>query len=140
MSPLVRPMTSAKRPKAATPKLNILMAGSECAAPWFRPHRLDHPPRRQEDRSRSVPPSFRLLGEWSCAEARGPRTLTAKLGSQRASIIAARGGPNLRGSGRNTMKWSVKSVRSGALAGVIGLAFIATDIGPARALDYPIRP
>jgi hypothetical protein len=44
MSPLVRPMTSAKRPKAATPKLNIFMAGSAGLQIEFRPHRLDHPP------------------------------------------------------------------------------------------------
>ena len=39
------------------------------------------------------------------------------------------------------MKWSVKSVRSGVLPGMIGLALIAAaGIGPARALDYPTRP
>jgi tripartite-type tricarboxylate transporter receptor subunit TctC len=39
------------------------------------------------------------------------------------------------------MKGSVKSMRSGARAGMISLAFIAVaDIGPARALDYPTRP
>ena len=39
------------------------------------------------------------------------------------------------------MKWSVKSVRSGVLPGMISLALIAAaGIGPARALDYPTRP
>ena len=39
------------------------------------------------------------------------------------------------------MKWSVKSVRSGVLPGMICLALIAAaGIGPARALDYPTRP
>jgi tripartite-type tricarboxylate transporter receptor subunit TctC len=39
------------------------------------------------------------------------------------------------------MKWSVKSMRSGGLACPIGLALIAAaGIGPARALDYPVRP
>jgi tripartite-type tricarboxylate transporter receptor subunit TctC len=36
---------------------------------------------------------------------------------------------------------SVRSMRSGALAGMIGLAPIAVvGIGPALALDYPTRP
>ena len=37
------------------------------------------------------------------------------------------------------MGWSVKSVRTGVLAGLSGLAVLA-GIGPARALDYPTRP
>src|SRR5216683_5974249 len=39
------------------------------------------------------------------------------------------------------MKWSVKSMRSSGLAGLIGPALIvAAGIVPARALDYPTRP
>jgi tripartite-type tricarboxylate transporter receptor subunit TctC len=39
------------------------------------------------------------------------------------------------------MKWSVKSMQSGGLARLIGLALIAAaGAGPARALDYPTRP
>jgi tripartite-type tricarboxylate transporter receptor subunit TctC len=39
------------------------------------------------------------------------------------------------------MKWPVKSIRSGGLACLVGLASIAVaGLGPARALDYPTRP
>jgi tripartite-type tricarboxylate transporter receptor subunit TctC len=39
------------------------------------------------------------------------------------------------------MKWSVKSMHSGGLPCLIGLALTAAaGIGPARALDYPTRP
>src|SRR5260370_13746908 len=90
----------------------------------------------REARSR-VRLHFRLPAEWPCAGARGPRTLPAKLGSRQQYMILRRRRASLRGSGRNAMKRSVKSLWFGAL----GWALVAVaGIGQALALDYPTRP